>query len=118
MAPAQRQNEKNLELIGWGKTRLLCYTGEHITAEKALTWGLVEKIVPKNKLDEAVEKWICEILAAGPRATRLQKELIGYWEKMSVGDGIQEGIKSIGKAYETDEPARMLSAQIQKLQNR
>ena len=67
---------------------------------------------------EAVEEWITAILDAGPKAVRLQKELIGYWEKMSVSDGIQEGIRSIGKAYETDEPFRMLSAQIKKLQNR
>jgi enoyl-CoA hydratase len=106
------------KLIGWGKTRLLCYTGDNISAEEALKWGLVEKVVSGDKLDEAVEKWISSILEAGPQAIRLQKELIGYWEKMSVGDAIQEGIRSIGKAYETDEPLRMLSAQIKKLQER
>jgi enoyl-CoA hydratase len=106
------------KLIGWGKTRVLCYTGENITAKEALNWGLVEKIVPRDKLDEAVEKWISSILEAGPKAIRLQKELIGYWGKMSVSDAIQEGIRSIGKAYETDEPFSMLSAQINKLQER
>ena len=106
------------KLIGWGKTRVLCYTGENISAEEALKWGLVEKVVSGDKLDEAVEKWISSILEAGPQAIRLQKELIGYWGKMSVSDAVQEGIRSIGKAYETDEPFRMLSAQINKLQER
>ena len=106
------------QLIGWGKTRLLCYTGENITAEKALNWGLVEKIVPGNKLGEAVEEWVNAILEAGPKAIRLQKELLGYWEKMAVSDGIQEGIRSIGNAYETDEPFRILSVHIKKLQKR
>jgi enoyl-CoA hydratase len=105
-------------LIGWGKTRVLCYTGENIQAKEALNWGLVEKIVPADELDEAVAQWTSSILEAGPNAIRLQKELIGYWEKMSVGDAVQEGIRSIGKAYETDEPFRMLSAQISKLQGR
>jgi enoyl-CoA hydratase len=106
------------KLIGWGKTRVLCYTGENITAEEALNWGLVEKTVSRNKLDEAVEEWINAILDAGPKAIRLQKELIGYWEKMSVSDGIQEGIRSIGNAYETDEPIRMLTAHINKIRKR
>ena len=105
-------------LIGWGKTRLLCYTGENITARQALEWGLVEKIVPMDRLDEGVLIWVTAILEAGPRAIRLQKELTGYWEKLSVTDAIHEGIKSIGKAYETDEPFTMLSAHIDRLKNR
>ncbi len=105
-------------LIGWGKTRLLCYTGENITAKEALAWGLVEKTVARDKLDEGVEKWISAILKAGPQAIRLQKELIGCWEKMSLADAVQEGIRTIGKAYETDEPLRMLSARIDALRDR
>jgi enoyl-CoA hydratase len=105
-------------LIGWGKTRVLCYTGENITAKQALAWGLVEKIVARDKLDEGVEEWISAIIAAGPEAIRLQKELIGYWEKMSVADAVQEGVRTIGKAYETDEPLRMLSARIDALRDR
>jgi enoyl-CoA hydratase/carnithine racemase len=106
------------QLIGWGRARLLCFTGENITAREALTWGLVEKVVPPSDLDEAVEEWVASILAAGPKAIRLQKELFGYWEKMSLSDALQEGIRSISKAYGTDEPSRMLTEQIRRLRNR
>jgi enoyl-CoA hydratase len=105
-------------LIGWGKTRVLCFTGENITAKQALEWGLVEKIVARDKLDEGVEEWLSAIIKAGPEAIRLQKDLIGYWEKMSIADAVQEGIRTIGKAYETDEPLRMLSARITALRDR
>ena len=104
------------KLIGWGKSRVLCYTGENITAKEALEWGLVEKVVPRSKLDEAIEKWISSILEAGPNAIRLQKELFGYWEKMSISDAIKEGIRSIGKAYETEEPFKMISTKISQMQ--
>ena len=34
------------QLIGWGRAKLLCYTGENIDAAEALSWGLVEKSCP------------------------------------------------------------------------
>ena len=103
------------QLVGWGKAKVLCYTGENISAAEALTWGLIEKVVPGSKLDEAVESWVSSILEAGSRAIRLQKELFRYWEQMPVNDAIQEGIHSIGKAYETDEPHRLITARINEM---
>jgi len=40
----------------------------------------------------------------------LQKELIREWEAMPVSDAIQAGIRMMGRAYETDEPHRMVAA--------
>jgi len=59
------------QLVGWGRAKVLCYTGESISAAEALSWGLVEKVVPGSALDEAVEGWVSSILEAGPRAIRL-----------------------------------------------
>jgi enoyl-CoA hydratase/carnithine racemase len=96
------------QLIGWGKTRILVYTGETIDAATALDWGLVEKVVAPRDLDAAVEAWVAAIVESGPRAIRLQKELVRSWESMPLTDAIAEGIRCMGKAYESDEPRRMV----------
>ena len=44
--------------IGWGRTRRLVMLGEIIDAAEALSWGLVEKVVPAADLDAAVEAWL------------------------------------------------------------
>jgi len=106
------------QLIGWGRTKVLLYTGENIDAKTALAWGLVERVVPAAKLDAAVEEWAGAIVEAGPRAIRLQKELIREWEAMPVGDAIQAGIRMMGRAYETDEPRRMVEAARARLRER
>ena len=106
------------QLIGWGKTKLLVYTGETIDAATALAWGLVEKVVAPGALDAAVEEWVAAIVESGPRAIRLQKELVRSWESMPVTDAIAEGIRCMGKAYETDEPRRMVEAGLAKLRAR
>lgn len=105
-------------LIGWGRTRLLLYTGDNIDARTALEWGLVEKVVPAAQLDAALAAWVASIVESGPKAIRLQKELIREWEAMPVGDAVEAGIRCISRAYQTDEPTRMVNEAIQRLQAR
>jgi enoyl-CoA hydratase/carnithine racemase len=95
-------------LIGWGRTRRLLLTGETIDAPTALTWGLVEEVVPAAGLDAAVEKAVSAILASGPRAIRLQKALMADWETLPVGAAIQRGIDCFATAWETDEPRGLM----------
>jgi enoyl-CoA hydratase len=106
------------QLIGWGRTRQLVYTAETIMAREAADWGFLERVVPANQLDAAVEAMVAPIVAAGPRAIRLQKELVRDWEQLSVSDAIQAGIRSIVRAYETDEPQRLIPPLIQSLKSR
>jgi enoyl-CoA hydratase len=82
---------------------------DNIDAATALDWGLVERVVSPEGLDAAIEEWVAAIVESGPRAIRLQKELIREWEAMPVNDAIQAGIRMIGRAYETDEPHRMVA---------
>jgi enoyl-CoA hydratase len=106
------------QLIGWGRTKLLLYTGDNIDARTALDWGLIEKVVPAADLDAALGQWVTSIVESGPRAIRLQKELIREWEAMPVNDAIEAGIRCISRAYQTDEPTRMVSEAIQRLKAR
>jgi enoyl-CoA hydratase len=106
------------QLIGWGRTKLLLYTGDNIDARTALDWGLVEKVVPPADLDAALGQWVTSIVESGPKAIRLQKELIREWEAMPVNDAIEAGIRCISRAYQTDEPTRMVSEAIQRLKAR
>jgi len=97
-------------LIGWGRTRELLLLGETVDAETALRWGLVERVVPADGLDAAVEACLAVLLKAGPRAVRLQKKLIRQWEELPVGRAIAAGIDSFTEAYATDEPSRLMRA--------
>jgi enoyl-CoA hydratase/carnithine racemase len=92
------------QLIGWGRTRRLLYTGEIIDSTTAERWGLVERVVAGPALDGAVGEWADAILATGPRAIRLQKALIREWEELPTGAAIRRGIDAFAAAYEGDEP--------------
>ncbi len=55
-------------LIGYGRTFEWMTTGDILSAEKALAWGLVNQVVPTDKLDEAVMTW-AKAYASGPTKT-------------------------------------------------
>ena len=96
-------------LVGWGHARELLLLGEIITAQEAARWGLIERVVPADQLDQAVERWIQAVLSAEPRAVRLQKRLIRKWEKLPLDAAIQAGIDAFETAFESDEPRRAIA---------
>jgi enoyl-CoA hydratase len=97
-------------LIGPARTRKLLLTGDNIGADEALTWGLVDCVVPAEELDDAVGTLAASILAAGPYAVRLQKSLILDWEEMHTAAAVDRGIDGFIEAFATDEPHRMTNA--------
>lgn len=96
------------ELIGWGRTRRLVYTGEMIDAAKAYEWGLVEEVVAADALDGAVDDACNAIMAAGPGAIRAQKALIAKWQALPLDAAIEAGIGVFAAAFDTDEPRRYM----------
>jgi enoyl-CoA hydratase/carnithine racemase len=106
------------KLIGQGRARRLLLTGETIGAAEALAWGLVDVVAPADRLDSAVDRLARPILAAGPRAIRLQKSLILDWEELPAGMAIARGVDAFVAAFDSDEPARMAGAALARLRTR
>ena len=96
------------ELIGWGRTRRLVFTGEIIDAARAYDWGLVEEVVAAGALDGAVDDVCNAIVAAGPGAIRAQKALIAKWRTLPLDAAIEAGIDVFEAAFGTDEPQRFM----------
>jgi enoyl-CoA hydratase/carnithine racemase len=95
-------------LVGVGRTAELVLLGENIDAARALAIGLVQKVVPPEQLDAAVDAWLDAIIAAGPQAVRLQKALMREWERLPLDEAIRAGITTYRTSVAGGEPMRML----------
>lgn len=69
-------------------------TGRHITAQEAADYGLVNEVVPREKLMETAERWANEILECAP---------LSVWaSKQSVLEGLSLPLQSaIERQYRT-----------------
>ena len=101
------------QLIGWGPTRRILFTGEIFGTIQAERWGLVEEVVPPAELDAAVARVVADVMACGPRAIRLQKRLMQQWESLSPDGAIQAGVECFVESWRDPEPARMMAAFLQ-----
>jgi enoyl-CoA hydratase/carnithine racemase len=97
-------------LVGPGRAAELLLTGEPIDGQRALEWGLVNRLAPGDALRATTEGLIDAILACGPRAIRLQKELLVGWRNVPLEAAIAASVEVFARAYATDEPRRAMEA--------
>jgi enoyl-CoA hydratase len=98
------------QLIGWGRTRELLLLGETYPASECADWGFVERLVADDSLDAEVDRVLASLIACGPNAIRLQKELITRWETQPLPQAVATGIDTFARAYESDEPSEMMKS--------
>ena len=101
-------------MIGPGRAAEMLLTGAAVDAARALAWGLVNRVVPDDRLRATVDELVAQILAAGPEAIRLQKELIVRWRETDLTTAVRYGINAFATAYATDEPREGANAYLEK----
>jgi enoyl-CoA hydratase/carnithine racemase len=62
--------------IGLGRAKRMVYTGERIDAQTAERWGLVEEVVPADRLVERVQELAMTIARNAPLAVQLAKQVM------------------------------------------
>lgn len=101
-------------LIGPGRAAEYLLTGEMITAEQALQWGLVNRVAPPHELEAVTRELARKILACAPTAVRLQKELLNRWRQTDLATAIRYGINAFATSYATGEPREAMTAFLEK----
>ncbi len=61
-------------VVGRKRMLELLFTGRIILAEEALEWGLINKVVPKEKLEEETNKLAKELASKSPLALQITKK--------------------------------------------
>ena len=101
-------------LVGPGRAAEILLTGDSITAETALAWGLLNRVAPAADLERVTLDLAGRIVACSPQAIRLQKELIIRWRNTDLRAAIEAGINAFAQSYATDEPREAMRAFLEK----
>ena len=105
-------------LIGQARARWLLLTGEHINAQAALDWGLVDRVVDAADLDVEVQRIAQSFAGMGAAVLRQQKRLLREWEDQGLDVSINNSVREFGAAFETGEPQEYMGAFLNKKANR
>ncbi|VTU28075.1 enoyl-CoA hydratase-related protein [Variovorax sp. PBL-E5] len=64
----------------------ILFTGQRVSARRALELGLVNEVVPRAELDAAVQRWADQILACAPLSLRAIKQVVRRTSTLSPAD--------------------------------
>lgn len=101
-------------LVGKGTAKELIFTGKMIDAKTAERIGLINKVVPPEKLRSAVEELAKVIMSKPPIAIRLAKELINSSIETDQGAGLVHEAEAFGILSSTEDYREGVSAFIEK----
>ena len=71
--------------IGDRRAREMLFLCEPVRAVKAKEWGLINEVVPRSELDEAVRRMCKKLIHKLPECTRFTKQQLNFWRDFSWG---------------------------------
>jgi enoyl-CoA hydratase len=89
-------------------------TGRRFSAEEAERWGMVNRVVPRARLDRAVEELAGEVASKSPVAVRLGKESLYRAQDMAFEQALAYLNSMLTVDLESDDVAEGVSAFLQK----
>lgn len=101
-------------LIGHARANWLLLTGDNIDAAQALSWSLVDAVVPLDRLDDEVARLAKQFAGYGPQVLRQQKRLLREWQESDLATSITRGVDEFATAFATGEPARFMAPFMQR----
>jgi len=70
-------------IVGDRRAREILMLNEEIPAKLALEWGLVNRVVPREKLDDEVAKMAATLMNKLPEIMRYTKQQLNFWKELS-----------------------------------
>jgi enoyl-CoA hydratase/carnithine racemase len=92
--------------IGPGWTRLLAFTGRRIDAETALRIGIVQEVVPRDRLEEHTRALAEEIARNAPLGVQGIKRTINFWAERGMAEALRFQAASASQCFVSDDMAQ------------
>ncbi len=109
LIPGWGLSQRLPRMIGINRAKELSLTGNHLSAERAYEWGLLNRIVPGEELLPTCVELANDILSSVPSVIQKHKRLMDKGFDLSLGDGmtLETEINRTHQRPPADEIARL-----------
>jgi enoyl-CoA hydratase/carnithine racemase len=96
--------------IGINRAKELILTGDWITAHKAMEWGLVNMVVPADKLEETATELVNKLARKSAEASRITKLLVNQGMQMNLHEALKLEQWAVAYHYQGEDVKEGLAA--------
>jgi len=114
LIPGFAGTQRLSRLCGVGVAKELIFSGDMVDAQESLRIGLVNKVVPKDKLMEEAMALAKKIVSKGPLAIKLAKTVINRGIDTNFQTGSSYETEAFGFLFSTEEPKEGMTAFLEK----
>jgi enoyl-CoA hydratase/carnithine racemase len=97
-------------LVGLHRAKELAYFAETLSAEEALAFGLVNRLVPDDDLDAFVDDWARRLAAGPPIALSMTKKLLNDSAAVSMAQALEDEARCQTVNFATDDTREAMRA--------
>lgn len=112
--PGYGGTQRLARLVGKGRALDLCLTGRLISAEVALSWGLVSEVFEAHVLLEKAYEWLRNLLALAPLALAGVMDVIDRGVDLPLPDALHLEALEFAKVCSTQDKAEGVQAFLEK----
>ena len=114
LIPGHAGTQRLARLVGLGKAKELIFTGDVIDAHEAMRIGLVNRVVPPDKLMEETKAIAQKIIEVGPTAVRLVKTVLNRGTDANLTTANSYEMEVFSMLFSTDEAKEGMKAFLEK----
>ncbi len=76
LLPGGGGTQRTMRMLGDARAKELVFRGEHISAERAANWGLINRAVPDEEFEAMVDEFVDDLVTGPPIALRAAKRVM------------------------------------------
>jgi len=110
LIPGGGGTQRTVRMLGDARAKELIYRGNRISAERAESWGLINRAVEPEEFDEVVGAFVDDVVSGPPIALRKAKRVINRGRDQDMSAGLELESQAFGILLETDDMMEGASA--------
>ena len=100
--------------VGLHKAKELAFFADIISAHEAAEFGLVNRVVPADKLDVFVDEWAARLAAGPPLALSMTKAMLNNSLNLAMDQSLEEEARSQAVNFASADTAEAMAAFVEK----
>ncbi|MFC6724897.1 3-hydroxyacyl-CoA dehydrogenase/enoyl-CoA hydratase family protein [Halobium palmae] len=108
--PGGGGTQRLVRLVGEVRTKELILRGDHVDAETAADWGIINRAVPEEEFEATVEEYVSDLVNGPPVAQKVAKKVINEGQDASLDAALSMESQGFGVLVSTDDMLEGVSA--------